>query len=178
ESVRYPFNVSFPTLKPEILQVNDTTLMANYVQGIQWYKDGEIITNATSEVLVVQGSGVYGLSVEQSGCIEFAEIDITIASENEGEELVTSVDPSLLEGGAEFVYPNPTSRYLNIPFENLQIEQIQIIDSRGVTVYSINNLASEDSFYLKVDLVDIPGGLYSAIVTGKETQKTYQFIKN
>jgi len=71
------------------------------------------------------------------------------------------------------LYPNPVSQTLNIEYKSYdKIEQIRLFDTFGKLVIEIKELAS------KVDVSNLPEGLYYLVVQSKGETQTLRIVKN
>jgi len=69
------------------------------------------------------------------------------------------------------VYPNPNNGTFTLEFKSaqLQILDVKIYNSLGVTVYQQLNIAANGKYSTEIDLNDLPEGIYTLMVTGKDT---------
>lgn len=98
----------------------------------QWYLNNAFITGANQQSYVPTVSGTYKVKVtNEFGCSATSTtMDIVIT---------TSVEDftSMLFN----MYPNPTSDYLNVVWDNMEIEKLQVIDVYGrvLSSYDVNS---------------------------------------
>jgi len=71
------------------------------------------------------------------------------------------------------VYPNPTSNFVNIHFENESDYQITLTDVSGKIIYSLNN---SNQLQNKISLKNIQRGIYLLVVKDVKLKK-YKVIK-
>ncbi len=76
------------------------------------------------------------------------------------------------------IYPNPSNGVFNIDFNNVEVEQINIVNVLGQTVFSkkVDNTISNSN--ISIDISNNPNGVYIVNASnGKET-KSYKVILN
>ena len=129
---------------------------------IQWYKDGEAISEATSPVLPVTEGGRYQVEISVDGC--------TVRSEEFADEtIVTGVDEEISQ--AIKIYPNPAQETLvaELP-ANLATGDVtvQLINSQGKLLQEqrliLRGAANKGSFAV----ANLPTGLYILILRGAD----------
>ncbi len=134
-----------PTI-PTITQ-NLFVLMSSYASGNQWYLNGVIIPNATSQFYTVTQNGSYTVQVTISGC---SSISTVYPINNVG------ID-SFKEFGDLNIFPNPSEGCFTLNYSSLlptQNPQIIIYNALGSIIYraeQINHL---------IDLSKLPKGIY------------------
>lgn len=147
----------------------------------QWFRDKQVIDNATASSLIVKQPGTYQLRVNQQQCVGWSGDKIVRRSAWTG----TSVADSLLSFGADdstFVaYPNPVLTTLLIRY--LQPGATQV----GVEVYSASgqlektgfllNRLSNGLFSLDLPVGDLPIGSYVLRLTDGPRQRSLRFLR-
>lgn len=98
----------------------------------QWYLNNSFITGANQQSYVPSASGTYTVKVtNQYGCsVTSAPMDIVVTS---GVEDFTAM---LFN-----IFPNPTNDYLQVVWDNMEIEELQVIDVYGrvLSSYEVTN---------------------------------------
>jgi hypothetical protein len=160
---------------PAIKLGNDTSICANLhiildpkvtdATGYLWHPSG-----ATSATLSVDSTGT-GLGIKT------ISVDVTNAKNciGSGTIYITFKDCSgfgEMKGVSFRMYPNPNNGIFNIEINATQNEtlDIAVMNTSGVTVYSLNNLEVSGFVSKKIDLGTLPDGTYLfRISNGKES---------
>jgi hypothetical protein len=83
---------------------------------------------------------------------------------------LSSVEKPIISDGFN-IYPNPAKDFINIEFNNLKKDElnVEIIDITGKIVKNCkySNVNSENQT-IKIDLSNLPDGIYTCNVRGKE----------
>lgn len=76
------------------------------------------------------------------------------------------------------MYPNPVSTFIGIQYKTEDKEiKAEIIDSKGVHI-STSNFQSSRGFYdEKINIGNLPAGVYFLTITGSRNSLTRTFIK-
>lgn len=147
----------------------------------QWFRDKQVIDNATHPDLIVKQPGTYQVRVNQQQCVSWSGEKLVRRSAWTG----SNVADSLLTFGADdstFVaYPNPVLTTLLIRY--LQPGATQV----GVEVYSVAgqveksgfmlNRLSNGLFSLDLPVADLPIGLYILRLTDGPRQRSLRFLR-
>ncbi|RLD57968.1 MAG: hypothetical protein DRJ01_13185, partial [Bacteroidetes bacterium] len=72
------------------------------------------------------------------------------------------------------IYPNPAKNYIKINTDNLNIETCKIVDVNGKTIKQ----QAINSSKLKIEIADLPKGIYFLNLRTKNNTVTKKFIKN
>lgn len=164
-SARIPVPVNIKSYPPaEIILQGDSILQSNYDAGNSWYYNGGEITGATSAYLKLDQSGTYTLKVDTMGCILEVSYEYTILQ-------------SEVNRDASIFYPNPVGDVLYVANDRRDIEHLEIIDARGLTVRKLNTRASPNHRELEVDVRSLAGGVYWVMIVGKSKIKSFKLIK-
>lgn len=143
--------------------------------SLQWYLNDEIIVDATEPNLCTEESGIYSLEITDmsTGCInrfsQEVEFDVKIENCN-----LTNIEELALENFK--LYPNPTSAWLNVEFDLLSSNDIEInlFDVVGkvqnITTTKINR-------GLSLNLENIPSGIYWLQLTLDRSVLTRKIVK-
>jgi len=143
---------------------NVDTLISSATTGNQWYKNGTIISGATSQKYTLTSSGNYKVVVTNThGCSNESAVM------NTNPTSVSSIDN---QTGIS-IYPNPTSQFLNVKFENsFKDLSYSMFDNSGRVVltgkfHNINNGETKT-----INLNDLPSGIYNLKLFNNETNYT------
>lgn len=158
--------------KPSIAVSNANTatptLTSNATSGNQWYRNGTLISGATSVTLNVTQAGVYKVQVLGSGCNSDFSDDVPI--------IVTGdLDNNSIAIG---LYPNPTRDELTIDlgaFEKNVPVNISTLDLLGRT---LNQLVGEGGREVKLDVRLLTPGRYLVLLRQGKSTVAKSFIKN
>ncbi len=147
----------------------------------QWYRDKQVLANATGQNLVVNQPGIYRLRVSQQKCQGWSEDKQVRRSAWTG----TSVADSLLtfgSGDSTFVaYPNPvlTSlliRYLQPGATQVSVDVFSVAGHSEKTGFVLTRLAN-GLFSLDLPVSDLPVGLYILRLTDGPRQRSLRFMR-
>jgi hypothetical protein len=133
--------------KPVITMKNDT-LISNYNEGNQWYKNGDAVEGATGKKYIIKGNGVYSVQVTDSnGC------------KSEMSLIEVGVETTKINSGIK-IYPNPAENLLNINFGNLSGKcTISINDIFGRTLMKLEYFITDDKI-LNISTKNLYNGFY------------------
>ncbi|HTE33052.1 MAG TPA: T9SS type A sorting domain-containing protein, partial [Chryseolinea sp.] len=150
ESERVPVKATITNLDLPSITAVGNTLSSSFPDGNQWYVDGLIIENATSQTLEVTASGVYTVVATKDHC------SVT----SEGREMVVT-------GIAEFqskyihVYPNPTTEKVTIEVRSTDPAiEARLIHASGKELGSIILTGSDDIKSGEFTMTSLPDGVY------------------
>lgn len=150
-------------LEPEIT-VADGTLVSNYVEGNQWYFNGEFIEGADSKEYVPTSTGVYTLQVSKDGCTAEVSREFTV-------EAVTDLSKSFENG--IIIYPNPALDKVNISSESEFLERIDLINSKGQIIYS----EEDKTLKFELNINQLSKGIYYIRIQNKQNVVLKRFVK-
>ena len=88
---------------------------------------------------------------------------------------ITAVEPST-KGQAATIYPNPVSDYLTVDLQGGEYQVMKIIDAEGRLI-STHDLLGADDEPFRLNLSDLPGGLYLMTLSTATSTSTIKFIK-
>jgi hypothetical protein len=156
-------SVARNNILPEITQ-EGTTLISNYVDGNQWYYEGELLTNENNQSLIVDKPGVYKLEVTQGSCSSFIEYEFRI----------TSVEINTNEIN---VFPNPFNNIFSIQLnDDWDKPEIAIYRNDGALISSRNYTVSSNGI-ISIDGKDLIQGVYHLIITEKNNVIKRKIVK-
>jgi Bacterial Ig-like domain/Secretion system C-terminal sorting domain len=154
-------------VKPVITMQNASTSTASLVssatEGNQWYKDGTIVTGATSSTLSISSAGVYTVKSTIQTC--------SSALSNEFPVVITG---DLAYGHTRLgIYPNPANSNVVIELPGQGLKSIRILSTTGVAVAESTSSESEMTFSLD----DWSTGMYIVRVSTATGDYHGRFIK-
>lgn len=148
---------------PEIpsITANNNVLSATDAITYQWYKNGQLITNATSQTYTPSDSGIYVVrTTDSAGCVY---------SYSQGFKFSKSDNPNTgiteqLTAAQVNVFPNPTTGDINIGLPYNQTPKIvQVYNLQGLLILSVYNQSS-------TSLNGVTPGIYLLHVTDNNSQ--------
>lgn len=118
-----------PIPQKPVITRNADTLTASLANSYQWFRNGSVITGATSRKLQFTQNGTYTVAIDSNGCGNLSDGFVV---NNVGMEDLGGI-------GSISLYPNPTSSsvLLNVQFTNSANTVIHIVDLFGKTVGTI-----------------------------------------
>jgi hypothetical protein len=165
-------NCSGPTSAPLYVTVNPIpaspfitrqgdTLTSSAPSGNQWYRDGNVIPNATGQQYIATIPGDYSVIVTLNGCSSAISNVITVLPVSLNENPRTS---------HQVLYPNPTAGklFIRIPDNMNDFAKVEIYNSIGVKMNIPEPVREKGSNELSVNLADLPSGLYMVSIKGKD----------
>lgn len=150
------------------LENTDNLLTANNLMisdpvfALQWYFEGEAITDENSDIYCAEESGIYGFEIINltTGCIAYSEIEVVY---DEGFVNCVSDTDDIFEQTMQLqLYPNPVTTTLNVQLnivEKATIE-LRLIDVLGRTRYRFLEKVSVGNFKQAIETSHLEGGLY------------------
>ncbi len=101
----------------------------------QWYVDGGIIDNATSQTLDVIDAGIYSVEVNNQGCIANDEVEVKYY-DNENCIITQGLSPSNIDG---------LNDYFDLEFlqDKIGIDKLSVFNRLGVLVYEQANYINQ-----------------------------------
>lgn len=139
--------------------MNGNTLASSATSGNQWYRNGTIITGATSQYFVPLTSGLYSVEVTQGAC----------RAQSEALNFVYTriTDPSGWNG-AVMVYPVPVQDNLTITNSGGRKLQVQLLDMVGKQLRE----RSFSGLSAVVPMQDLAPGTYVLLITDVKKKET------
>ena len=148
EGQRKPVSATISYPENEVTLVSDGfTLMSSVSEGNQWYLDGNLLEEETSNTLDAKKSGLYTVTVANGGCKSSASI-----------EMVGSEDASDLIA----VFPNPTTDkvYIRVKTQNNNVIAT-VVNSQGIELGK-TDLKGENGFKeAEFDMLPYATGVYN-----------------
>jgi photosystem II stability/assembly factor-like uncharacterized protein len=142
-STQFSIIVNNP-IPPTITQIGNQ-LKSSSAQTYQWYLNGTIINNATTQIYTPLQNGEYTVYVKgNNGCYATSSIY----------NLLNYGFVDFMNNSNLFIYPNPTRTNLTIEFP--QKSEIEISNINGQVIKTIHS----DSTKTMIDISDLSGGVY------------------
>jgi len=163
-------NLALPLVELDTLNNGVFQLVSSYNQGNQWLLNGEPLSGATTNTLVITEPGIYSVVVEQGGC--------SIASDDyDYDNLVTGLEDNL-NSSIVRIAPNPFSTNIEVFVSatkfNLRKTEIRIYDINGRVVY-YNKKAKDEN--ILINLSDINSGIYLINIYDGENVVQHKLVK-
>jgi hypothetical protein len=153
---------------PPMISFDGTVLSSNYTHGNQWYLDGVAIpaeNGGTSQTYTPVYMGVYTCtSTSADDCTSDLSNEVTVGS---------LVGINTLENVQKVdIYPNPSNGHftLSISTSVKKAFDVKVVNSLGVSIYSLNDLHVDGSVNKIIDLQNTPNGIYSVVLSDKNNQ--------
>ena len=144
----FSFSIIAPPESPLIEDVSPY-LITEAEGNLQWFLDGQAISGATNDSLLINANGTYQLEITSAeGCTALSN-SIIIGTVNTEE-----VNFAQLK-----VFPNPNRGMFEVQFGQLEVAQVQVFDLLGRLIYGRDNLTDST-----LHIQGIPAGTYSLIV--------------
>lgn len=159
------FGVYLTLSVPVGFEVDNGTLISNYITGNQWYKDGELIEGATNQTFIPTESGTYTLTVDVGACRFQAPESYT--------HVVTSLEQSATPEIE--VYPNPVNETLTIKLPEPMPFIFQIRSSNGAVIKQ--DAFVEPTRQFSIDVSELNDGMYFLGLHYKNKLYQFKFVK-
>ncbi len=147
---RFELLIGKPVMDSLSIRQEGETLISSYEQGNQWYLDGVMIENGTSQEITPMVSGIYSVVVNQKGCTVSAAREMTI----------TELEENGLSNMIK-IYPNPTSDKITVEVNsnNGAGTVVKLMSPLGLELRSLD-LDGVDKRSGEFDLRIYPQGVY------------------
>jgi hypothetical protein len=162
QRVKLTVNVYAIPVKAEITKDPNANLVSNTTSGNQWYKDGQIITGATSPSFKPNANGYYSVKVTLNGCTSpFSEAYYYLAT-------------SLVDlGSGNFIklFPNPVKDQITVAYSLSEISEpsLQLMNIQGQIILSVAKLKHGQQLRLS----NIPSGNYTIKIQSQNGKILY-----
>jgi hypothetical protein len=173
-STTLSYNIQAGYNYPVTITQSGDTLTASSSPNYQWYHNGVIIPNATSQTYVITEGGYFYCIVGSQNC-EFTSntIETSCICSNSIE------DNSVFHGVS--VFPNPANEELNVVITLTSVESasVALIDMTGRRLWLKTEEDKHDEFAWKIPVVDIAAGSYFVqINVGGQTKNVKVLVKD
>jgi len=157
-----PITVNENPLTPTI-SLSGIILHSDALDGNQWYNQNGLIAGATNQDYTVTNEGDYYDMVTLNGCSsQMSNVITVIVTEINNTELIHETS----------IYPNPSRGQFTLSFSPnaMELTDIRILNSLGISVYEQEALRVDGSIKLQIDLSNLPHGVYSVVITTESRQ--------
>ncbi len=161
-------NVTSIGLDDLFIQSIDNILAASVNENVQWYLDNEPIMGANNQFYEASQTGTYHFSVAINDCMFYSET--YMVTEN---MLSNDIVNPIIESGIT-IYPNPFTDELNLVFDNVLAQQVQLFDFSGRLI--IAKKINQAEMY-KLSTNELLQGTYVIKITTDKATKSYKIIK-
>lgn len=165
------------TVENNTLMLLDTNTLSTSA-SLQWYLNGNAITDATQTTFCIAETGVYGLEItNEAACTAYAEMEISydenfpncVSNVAEIEDLTTNFK----------LYPNPVADILNVEFfvsQNVDIELL-ILNSIGQVMYQTNKESILNAYQNTLSIAHLSAGIYYLKIKIGAEESSVKFVK-
>ena len=153
---------------------------ANY--RYQWYRSAQVITNATTDRLLVSQAGDYRLFIKALQCENFSSVRVVRQADAANTPSVLP-DSSLTYEMADsnlIVYPNPAATRLFVRYTHPKATAVQVSvqDLQGVVRWADVPMRQNGTFFrLDLPIGDLPPGMYFYRITDGVRTRSGRFLK-
>lgn len=182
-----PVSLSFGTLPPSVLFVNENNELSFFDPGvlpdeaaIRWYQDGVLVPEATETTYCIDASATYTIEVEDlaTGCT--ASYSQAINYDPSFPNCISPVVDVLPEGIESIrLHPNPTSGPLRWTIEATQSRTVEV-SLKTITGQALRLerwlLAAGDQSR-DWDLSELPAGMYLVSISAEGRIKSWRLVK-
>ncbi len=161
-------NVKPLPVKPVITR-NSDSLTSTAALSYQWFRDGNIISGATTRKIKITQNGTYTVAVDSNGC---PNISSGFLVNNVGMDNLGSI-------GSISVYPNPTNSgiTLNVIFTEKAATTISVVDMFGKVAQRVDAGEVSEIKDEMLNLQDLADGIYFIQVTHGNNAAVKKVIK-
>lgn len=153
-----------------VISANAAVLSSNAPAGNQWYKNGTLITGATSQTYTATVSDVYWDVVTLNGC----------SSDTSNNLHVIIIGVNELQNEKLSVYPNPNNGQFTVRLTSVKPESysISVVSSNGSKIMEIKDVAVNGNIEKNIDLRPVPSGIYSVVLRNSESTVVKKIVVN
>ena len=167
-SPAFPVTVN-PIPPAPVVTATGAMLNSSSPNGNQWYYQGNIIPGATGQTYTASaGTGYYWTVVTLNGC--------TSPPSNQVWVVMTGTDEKPDAGFSIFPIPNDGVFNLTIDHAGGRTWSLQVVSSLGTQVFEESGIRGEFLSGKRIDLGEIPAGIYTAILTGGDRPLVRKFV--
>lgn len=140
-----------------ITQSGDS-LISSVATGNHWYLDGVEIPGSNSEVFVKTVNGTYYTVITEGGCSSTPSNSISFA-----------VSIKNINAESFYIYPNPSNGKfcIRVNINSKEVYDIDIYNNVGVLIWKNDNLKTNGSNIMNIDMNDPKAGMYSIVLKTK-----------
>ncbi|MEZ0486789.1 S8 family serine peptidase [Fibrella aquatica] len=147
----------------------------------QWYRDKQLIPNATDINLLVKQPGTYQLRVSQQKCVGWSGSKVVQRSAWSGSNIPDSLLTFESDDSMFIAYPNPVLttlliRYAHSESSEVRVDVYTIAGQLEKSGFLLNRL-SNGLFSLDLPVSDLPIGLYILRLTDGPRQRSLRFMR-
>jgi hypothetical protein len=142
---------------------NEDTLYSSESIGNQWYYEGSVLANDTSQIHVLDPAfpGCYWTQVTLNGCV----------SDTSNHYCYTPVGINEYENRRCWIFPNPSSTHITI--ETTPHSELTIFSNDGKELIRQKATGSQT----RIDISAIPSGIYLVKIVGEKGVQVGRFVK-
>lgn len=155
-------DIAFTPEQPTISLI-DYALYSSTNEGNQWYLNDDIIAGASSQSYIPILNGTYTLTVTQDNCTSEFSIGYEVLWVGIQEQFASQ---------AVKIYPTPNQGKftLEINTQTPDVLSMKIYDAMKSVVYQEENIQVNGPFKTRVDLGQLPNGIYFMVLEGALNQ--------
>jgi 6-phosphogluconolactonase (cycloisomerase 2 family) len=143
------------------------TLTSSASVGNQWYRNGVVLSGATTTTLAITQAGIYKVQAQVDDCISVFSDDAPL--------IVTATEPKLVDQIQ--LYPNPAGEELVLNLSGFELKKsvtISIVDLMGRQMKGITAVGGEE---VRIDIREITSGQYVAVMQQGANRVAKLFVK-
>ncbi len=156
----------FPLPDPVVYFNGAIFYTSTYYVTYQWYKNMSMIPGATTSSTLSTGAGDYKVAVtDTNGCQSFSDAYIYTGAGSTGVKNIS-------KGGVE-IFPNPAADELTISMDMGAYGDFTVTNNLGQQLMQQKIMSAQT----KVDLVNLPAGVYYITFIGDSGTEVKKFVK-
>ncbi|NVO20472.1 MAG: T9SS type A sorting domain-containing protein [Bacteroidetes bacterium] len=152
-----------PIPQAPVITLSGFLLTSSAPAGNQWYYNGEIIAGANGQTYTALHTGNYYSVVTLNGCSSDTSNNVFV--------IYVGVNDLVKVQKVE-VYPNPNDGRFTLSVTTASAEKfdLRIVNNLGVMVYDRKDMVIDGTLKEKIELNNIPKGIYSIILSNSDKQ--------